>query len=379
MNTKHILIAALLAGAFAPAMARGVAEDSAEPALALRFDAFEAPDADDNGGPRKREVVRERFVFNGADGAFAHAFDGAAFGGPLMMMHTRMVKNAPYSAEVVSEQTQNLSDGNQIVNKTSSMSYRDSAGRTRQETRNASGAISRVTIRDAVEGSTYILNPETKTATKVGPLRDIERVAADKARMAGEHARLAGEHARLVGERARAHADEMRKQRADGGEEIIVKRIERSDGEVGERVRENVRIQVSKHMAEGHPMPGMDRIGPMIAGAFGDMKWSGKAVTKDLGTKEIDGVKAQGKLRSYEIPAGEIGNRNAIVVATESWYSPDLQVTLLTKHSDPRSGERSYRLAGLKREEPAAALFAVPSDYTVKDALAMAKKVEVKK
>lgn len=372
MNTKHILIAALLAGAFVPSMARASAEDSAEPAMALRFEAFEAPDADDNGGPRKREVVRERFVFNGADGAFARDFDGANGGAALMVMHTRMVKNAPYSAEVVTERTQNLSDGNQIVNKTTSMSYRDSAGRTRQETRSASGAVTRVTIRDAVDGITYILNPETRTATKVGPHREIERMAADKARAAGEHARLAGE-------RARAHVEEMRKQRAEGGEEIIVKRIERSDGEIGERVRENVRIQVSKHMAEGHPMPGMDRIGPMIAGAFGDMKWSAKSVSKDLGTKEIDGLKAQGKLRSYEIPAGEIGNRNAIVVATETWYSPELQVTLLSRHTDPRSGERSYRLAGIKRDEPAAALFAVPSDYTVKDALAMIKKAEVKK
>lgn len=379
MNTKHILIAALLAGAFAPAMARANAEDSAEPAGAVRFESFEAPDADDNGGPHKREVVRERFVFNGADGAIAQAFDAAHFGGPLMVMHARMVKNAPYSAEVVSEQTQSLSDGNQIVNRTTSMSYRDSAGRTRQEMRNAGGTVTRVTIRDTAEGITYILNPETRTATKVGPHREIERMAADKARLAGEHARMAGEHARLVGERARAHADEMRKQRLEGREEIIVKRIERSDGEVGQRVRENVRIQVSKHLAEGHPMPGMERIGPMIAGAFGDMKWSGKATTKDLGTKEIEGVKAQGKLRSYEIPAGEIGNRNAIVVATESWYSPELQVTLLSKHTDPRSGERSYRLSGVKRDEPAAALFAVPSDYTVKDALATIKKAEVKK
>lgn len=358
MNTKHILIAALLAGAFAPAMARAVADDSGEPAEALRFEAFEAADADDNGGPRRREVVRKHVMFHGADTANAHGLEHANFGGPLMAMHGKLVRNAPYSAEVVSEQTQNLADGNQIVNKTISMSYRDSAGRTRQETRNAGGAVTRVTIRDAAEDITYILNPEAKTATKVGPHRALARVA---------------------GERARIHVEEMRKERAEAREQIIVKRIERSDGEIGQRVRENVRIQVSKHMMEGHPMPGMDRIGPMIAGAFGDLKWSSKASTRDLGTKDIDGVKAQGKMRSYEIPAGEIGNRNAIVVSTETWYAPDLQVTLLSKHTDPRSGERSYRLTGLKRDEPAAALFAVPSDYTVKDAMAMIKKVEAKK
>jgi hypothetical protein len=104
------------------------------------------------------------------------------------------------------------------------------------------------------------------------------------------------------------------------------------------------------------------------------MKWSTRASTKDLGSKEIDGIKAQGKLLSYEIPAGEIGNRNPIVVSTETWFSPELQVTLLSRRSDPRVGERTYRLAGIRREEPPAALFAVPSDYTVKESMATIKK-----
>jgi hypothetical protein len=49
------------------------------------------------------------------------------------------------------------------------------------------------------------------------------------------------------------------------------------------------------------------------------------------------------------------------------------------KHSDPRSGEVVYRLENLKRDEPAPALFTVPSDYTVKDAMARAAKRVVKK
>jgi hypothetical protein len=321
MNAKHILIAALLAGAFTQAMAR----EAAEP----------------------HDVVRERFVINGADAAIAHGFDQASLGTPLVVMHPKqLVKNAPYSAEVVSERTQNLSDGNQIVNKSSSMSYRDSAGRTRQETRNAAGAVSSITINDAVEGVIYILNPDAKTATKLPARSDVKRI---------------------TGEKARVLMEEMRKEHQQAREDIIVKRVERSDADAGQRVRENVRIQISRQMVDGRPMPGMEDVGPMIAGAFGDMKWSAKASRKDLGTKDIDGVKAQGKLRSYEIPAGEIGNRNAIVVTTETWYSPELQVTLLSKHSDPRNGERTYRLEGLKREEPAAALFTLPSDYTVKD------------
>jgi len=92
--------------------------------------------------------------------------------------------------------------------------------------------------------------------------------------------------------------------------------------------------------------------------------------SKDLGTRDFNGVKAEGKLRSYEIPAGEIGNRNPIVVSDETWYASELQITVYTRHSDPRSGDTVFRLDGLKREEPAAGLFAAPSDYTVKEPLA---------
>jgi hypothetical protein len=111
-------------------------------------------------------------------------------------------------------------------------------------------------------------------------------------------------------------------------------------------------------------------VAPLVNGAFADVKWAAKAVTKDLGTRDFNGIKAEGKLRSYEIPAGDIGNRNPIVVSDETWTSPDLLVTVYTKHSDPRSGDVVFRLENIKREEPAAALFAVPADYTVREASA---------
>ena len=338
MNTKQILIAALLAGAFAPAMARSLADS-----------------ADDNGAPaaHARTVTRERMEFRVGELDDPTGLEHANFGGPLIIMHPKQVKNAPYSAQVVSERTQNLADGNQIVDKSISMSYRDSAGRTRHETRNAAGTITHIAINDVVAGIAYNLNPETKTATQIGPHPAPTRITGEKARLLME---------------------DMRKEGAAARDGVVVKRIERSDGEAGQRVRENVRIQVMRQSHDGRPMPGMETIGPIIAGAFGDMKWSNKASTKDLGTKEIDGVKVQGKLRSYEIPAGEIGNRNAILVANETWYAPELQVTMVSRQSDPRSGERIYRLDSMKREEPAAGLFTVPSDYTVKKPTLVIKK-----
>lgn len=144
---------------------------------------------------------------------------------------------------------------------------------------------------------------------------------------------------------------------------MIVKGVERSAGETRRQFQEKVRIQIADSMAGA-------RISPAMAGAFGDARWAATAVTRELGSKEIEGIKADGKLRTYEIPAGEVGNRNPIVVSNESWYAPELKVTVYSKHSDPRSGERVYRLSNIKREEPPAALFTVPADYTVRDVLA---------
>lgn len=77
-------------------------------------------------------------------------------------------------------------------------------------------------------------------------------------------------------------------------------------------------------------------------------------------------MRAQGKATTRTIPAGEIGNRNPIVITTESWYSPELQVTVYSRHSDPREGETVYRLSNIRRGEPAADLFKVPEDYAAK-------------
>jgi hypothetical protein len=93
----------------------------------------------------------------------------------------------------------------------------------------------------------------------------------------------------------------------------------------------------------------------------------GKGVTTSLGAKDMEGVKAEGKRTVWTIAAGEIGNRNPIQVTSESWYSPDLQVTVYSRYNDPRTGESIYRLAGIKRGDPAADLFRVPADYRVRD------------
>jgi len=91
------------------------------------------------------------------------------------------------------------------------------------------------------------------------------------------------------------------------------------------------------------------------------------AKTEDLGTQVIQGVSAQGKRVTRVIAAGTEGNEKEIDIVTETWYSPDLQVVVMSKTSDPRFGDSVYQLNSIIRAEPDPALFVVPSDYTVKE------------
>jgi hypothetical protein len=87
--------------------------------------------------------------------------------------------------------------------------------------------------------------------------------------------------------------------------------------------------------------------------------------TEELGTQVIAGVNATGKRVTRTISAGTQGNDRDLSIVTETWYSPDLQVVVMSKSSDPRFGERVYQLTNITRAEPDASLFAVPSGYTV--------------
>jgi hypothetical protein len=87
---------------------------------------------------------------------------------------------------------------------------------------------------------------------------------------------------------------------------------------------------------------------------------------EDLGTQTISGVTAQGTRYTRTIPSGQIGNTSPITIVNEQWYSPDLQAVVKVVRNDPRLGQSTFTLTNIQRTEPAASLFAVPSDYTVK-------------
>jgi hypothetical protein len=80
---------------------------------------------------------------------------------------------------------------------------------------------------------------------------------------------------------------------------------------------------------------------------------------------QYETVQAQGTRTTTTIPAGQIGNDRPINVVYEKWFSPDLQMTVMTKLSDPRNGETVYKLTNIIRVEQVRSLFEIPSDYTV--------------
>ena len=93
---------------------------------------------------------------------------------------------------------------------------------------------------------------------------------------------------------------------------------------------------------------------------------NGEART-DLGTQTINGVLAQGTRTTRTIPVGAIGNQQPLAIVNERWFSSDLQMMVMTKRSDPRTGQSLFQLTDIQRNEPDATLFQVPSDYTVQD------------
>jgi hypothetical protein len=92
-----------------------------------------------------------------------------------------------------------------------------------------------------------------------------------------------------------------------------------------------------------------------------------KPQTESLGKRVIEGIAAEGTRTIVTIPAGQVGNELPIQVVSESWFSPELQVVVMSKNSDPRMGETSYRLTGINRSEQSRSLFEVPADYKIEE------------
>ena len=257
----------------------------------------------------------------------------------------KIVKGAPYSAQAVTETIQTLGDGNRIVNRSTSALYRDTDGRTRREVSikmfgvlgDSGEPLQTIFINDPVAGVSYSLDSKTKTAHKSVPFQ-LKFKTADGVNKIED---AQGFEFKLEGPTTGGVAVRTAPPGVPGPMELPAK----------QNAEFNFKIQTD----EG-------------SGAVYMFRRSGSnenAVREDLGKQTVEGVEAQGTRVTITIPAGEIGNERPIEIVNERWYSPELQVDVMTRHNDPRTGETTYRLTNINRTEPAKSLFEVPTDYTV--------------
>ena len=105
--------------------------------------------------------------------------------------------------------------------------------------------------------------------------------------------------------------------------------------------------------------------GPRVPAGHADEATSPPSDNESLGTQFMEGVTAVGRRTTMRFPAGTIKNDREIVTVFEAWESPELgMMMVMTKSSDPRSGELATRLTNIRLAEPDPSLFVVPSDYT---------------
>ena len=90
-----------------------------------------------------------------------------------------------------------------------------------------------------------------------------------------------------------------------------------------------------------------------------------KTTREKLGNQTIEGVPVEGTRRTTTWPVGSRGNDRPITIVNETWTSPDLRVVVLSKDSNPMTGDTTRKLTNITRGEPDPSLFQPPSDYTV--------------
>jgi hypothetical protein len=325
---RRVLVIGVAGAILVLSSATSFAQSPPEVPVVVQGRLFQGPE----GGPPPAPV--NTFVFVASEG----------FGG-------KTVKGAPYSAEAVTETIQTLGDGNRIVNRTTSTLYRDNEGRTRREqTLNAIGGfanggepIQTIFINDPVAGVSYALDSRTNTAHKTMPLKVEQKLRLEKKPL-------------TIGASPVDHA----------GEQKFEYKIETRKGAPGVPLTPAHPIRVP----EGEQFTIKTESGGI--GYVMTRKTTAEdrnAVKESLGRQLVEGVQADGTRVTITIPAGEIGNERPIQIVRENWYSPELQMVVMSRHTDPRSGETTYRLTNINRAEPAKSLFEVPPGFTVSEGL----------
>jgi hypothetical protein len=303
--------------------------------------------AQDTEAAAKESLAKLKAVAEAGDGMVQMKTVGAVKG--------MTVIGAPYSGEEVNEATQTLADGTRIHRETRTTVYRDSQGRTRRE------APDNITITDPTASVTYLLDPKTMTGQKLtmvggsyttirsgsfggtlappGPSSFTMTSSAD-----GPATITLNVNGVPLDEKAVAEA--LAKAKASGSTQTITYERRELTTAVGSDGGSGIGVG-------GGAAGGVFRIAIK------------KPAGESLGKQMMEGVNAEGTRYVSTIEVGAIGNDRPIQISSESWYSPDLQMVIMSKHSDPRTGDESFRVTNISRGEPAAYLFHLPAGYQI--------------
>ena len=237
--------------------------------------------------------------------------------------------NSPFSAEEVNESVQTLADGNRIVRRSSGKMYRNSDGRVRREMTGGLGGTMANTM--GVMGTLYSTGQGISIATPVaGHLLSTNLTTARVVEMPS------GQAVTIT---------------SSGGEMTIAQKRN-----VEERMKVAGAAAPVAVTSQGGLVysSGASATATMQGGTKYDVK------TEELGTRDFEGVSAQGTRRTTTIPADAIGNERPIEIVYERWHSKDLGLVVYSKNSDPRFGDQIYKLTNIVRAEPDPSLFAIP-------------------
>jgi hypothetical protein len=303
--------------------------------------------------------------------------------GPGVMGRT--VKDAPYSGQEINENTQVLGDGTRIRNENRTMVFRDSEGRVRRETGD------HVTIWDPVASVNYTLNTKTMTGFK-SPMNALFTRAIMAAPggtvSAGGFGGRAMRGTLVEGPSSVSVKDGVATVTRDGKTETFPvgpdgswqspdgklrgfskTTVDGAAGHVGVREIELVEgaaipppdhlVMVDKIKAEAANIGVAYTPGMRLRSVSPNFK------NEDLGEQVMEGVKARGNRQTSVIEAGVIGNDRPLNTVSERWTSDELQTEVMTRRSDPRTGEMTFRLVNISRGEQPAYLFQPPSGYNI--------------
>ena len=300
-----------------------------------------------------------------------------------------LVTGAPFSADSATVVTQTLGDGTRIEQRVTAKFYRDTTGRVRREQTiigldaltPAEPARTMITF-DSVPGdpTPYVIDPVARTARRMP--RGSFGAGADASRIASYFGTVdfttgltfRPREVALAGDRAAGQSSDVQGRLEEARKllETLERRLTPAHPDVA-RVRQTVQLleQEEANMSRERERTlnqlalSLNQVAPRQMSPAAPIPADVRATEEQLGTRQIEGVRAIGRRTTAIIPINRVGNDQPITITDERWQSPELRLVVHSRYSDPRTGVVEYRVTGINRTEPRADLFTVPAEYTV--------------